>query len=97
MVRKEKITALSVNGMYVNTMKPLPFGTVFPFTIFLRNTADGGIYVEGKILYSHDGRRGGVKQPGMGVRFTLIRPEDRYLIQSYIREKLMEGIAIAIH
>lgn len=95
-VRKEQVSALSANGMFVNTEKLLPFGTVLPFTLFLENAPAGSIHIEGKVLYSHDGRGGGAKQPGMGVTFTRIRPEDRYLIQTYICEKLTEGIAVII-
>jgi len=95
-VRKEKVTALSENGMYVSTPVPLPFGTVFPFTLFLKAEQDKGVNVEGKVLYSHDGKTGDVKQSGMGVKFTLIRPEDSGLIKTYIKEKLTEGIAVAI-
>ena len=96
--RKEKVSALSVNGMYVNTVKPLPFGTILPFTIFLRDTPGGSINIEGKVLYSYsyDGRVGIVKQPGMGIKFTKIRVEDQALIKSFIQEKLMEGIASVI-
>jgi CheY-like chemotaxis protein len=95
-VRKERVNALSANGMFVNTEKLLPFGTVLPFTLFLENAPAGGIHVEGKVLYSHDGRGSGAKQPGMGVTFTRVRPEDRDLIQTYICEKLTEGIAVII-
>lgn len=97
-VTRERITALSVNGMYVNTLKPLPYGTVLPFTIFLRNDKEGSISVEGKVLYSssYDGRTGHVKQPGMGIKFSRIRPEDKELIAAYIKEKLMAGIAVCI-
>lgn len=97
-VTKERITALSVNGMYVHTLKPLPHGTELPFTIFLRDTKNGALTVEGKVLYSssYDGKTGDAKQPGMGIKFTRIRPEDKELIASYIKEKLMEGIAVSI-
>jgi two-component system chemotaxis response regulator CheY len=94
-VRKEKVSALSVNGMYVNTVKPLPYGTILPFTIFFRDTPGGSIHVEGKVLYSYsyDGRVGAVKQPGMGVKFTQLRAADKVFIKSFIQEKLLEGIA----
>ena len=95
-VRKEKITALSENGMYVNTTKPLPYGTVLPFTIFLQSHSGRSIGVEGKVLYSHDGSSGDVKQPGMGVKFTIIHQSDKDVIKAYIKAKLMEGIAVNI-
>jgi CheY-like chemotaxis protein len=96
--RKEKISALSVSGMYVNTVKPLPYGTILSFTIFLPDAPSGRIQVEGKVLYSYsyDGRVGAVKQPGMGVKFTRLHTDDRVLIKNFIQKKLMEGIANVI-
>jgi len=82
--------------MYVNTTDLLPYGTILPFTIFLQNTSEGSINIEGKVLYSNDGKSGGITQPGMGVSFTSIRPEDRRLIEKFIQEKLMEGFATTI-
>jgi CheY-like chemotaxis protein len=95
-VGKEHVSALSANGMFINMEKPLPFGTVLPFTLFIDDAPAGGIHIEGKVLYSHDERGGGTKQPGIGVTFTRLRPEDRALIQKFIAKKLTEGIAVII-
>ena len=97
-VTRERVTALSVNGMYVNTSKPLPYGTILPYTICLGKSKSDEIHIEGKVLYSYsyDGRTGVVTQPGMGVKFTRISPEDKALLQAYIKEKITEGIAVAI-
>ncbi len=95
---RERVSALSVDGMYVSTVKPVPYGTILPFTLFLQDAPQGSISFEGKVLYSYsyDGRVGAVKQPGMGIKFTNILPEDRTLVKNYIQKKLMEGIAVAI-
>jgi len=93
---KAKVTALSENGMFVSTIMPLPYGTVFPFTLFLKNPALHEIRFEGKVLYSHAVEKGSAKQQGMGVKFTQIRQEDREAIRIFIKEKLMEGIAVPI-
>jgi len=95
---RERVSALSVDGMYVSTVKPVPYGTILPFTLFLEDSPNGSIGLEGKVLYSYsyDGRVGAVKQPGMGIKFTNILPEDRMLIKNFIQKKLMEGIAVAI-
>jgi len=96
-VRREKVSALSENGMYVNTSDPLPYGTVLPFTIFISGEHKrGGIKVDGKVLYSHQGGDGAVKLPGMGVKFVQIKHEDKELIKAYIRDKVLEGLAVSI-
>jgi CheY-like chemotaxis protein len=97
-VTRERISALSINGMYVNMLKPLPYGTVMPFSIFLRGANERSIDVDGKVLYSssYDSTTSNVKQPGMGIKFARITPQDQELIASYIQEKLMAGIAVSI-
>jgi len=89
--RKEQVTAISECGMYIGTANPLPRGTVAPFTLFLDRSTAWGIRLEGRVLHSHrDSGQG--KIPGMGVQFTLIRPEDRATIRAFIRNKLLEGV-----
>ena len=92
--RKERVTAISEHGMYVNTPDPMPYGTTVPFTLYLDRAMAWGIRVEGMVLYSHSGASSG-KLPGMGVKFVLIRPDDRNAIRNFIREKLMSGLATA--
>ncbi len=93
--RNEKMTAISERGMYVRTPNPLPYGTTVPFTLYLDRSMARVIRVEGKVLYSHSGGDPS-KAPGMGVKFTQIRPEDREGIRAFIRQQLMEGIAVPI-
>jgi len=93
-VSREKVTAISENGMYVYTQKPLLFGTVMPYTLFLGGQ-EGSITFEGKVIYRHEGVSGG-KQPGMGVIFSRIRPEDRDAIKDFILERLMEGMPLTM-
>jgi hypothetical protein len=38
----------------------------------------------------------GGKQPGMGVIFSRIRPEDRDAIKDFILERLMEGMPLTM-
>ena len=94
-VRKERITALSENGMYVSTPAPLPFGTIIPFTIYLNGASVPGIAVQGKVQYSQQGG-GTVKNPGMGVTFSQISSGDKELLRNYIKAKMTEGIAVSI-
>lgn len=91
--REDRITAISELGMFVGTDRPLPYGMVLPFTFLLPNAPDRAIRVEGQVLYQHhnaDAR----KHPGMGVKFLKIGEKERDLVRSFIREKLIEGIAM---
>jgi len=94
--RKGKVTALSENGISVVMNDPLSQGTLHPMTLFLHDRPGGAISLKGKILYCHDGKGEKVRQTGMGVKFTQIASEDSDRIEAFIREKLREGVAVAI-
>ena len=94
--RKGKVSALSENGIYVNMVDPLPQGTQHQLTLLLHNGQGGDISIKGKVLYCHDGKGGKVRQTGMGVKFTQIASVDSDKIKAFIREKLREGVAVAI-
>jgi Tfp pilus assembly protein PilZ len=94
--RREKVTALSEYGMFVSSQRPLPYGSISPFTLLLdRAVTARKIKVEGKILYSYTDTGSG-KSPGMGVKFTGIRADDREAIRNFISEQLMAGLATPI-
>jgi CheY-like chemotaxis protein/Tfp pilus assembly protein PilZ len=91
-VRTEKITAVSEHGVYVSTDDPLAYGTSVMLTFFLPNAPGRSIRVEGTVLYCH--RRGeSRKEPGMGLKFRQIGPEEQELITGFITEKMTEGVA----
>jgi len=86
------ITALSENGMYISTAKPMPVGLHIPITIFLEKSK---IRVEGMVLYSFQRGDGPLKTPGMGIKFSRIGPEDQSLIKSFIRREITKGLPMA--
>ena len=93
--KREQVTAISEFGMFVSTTTPLARWTIVPFTLFLDRSLAWGIRVEGTVLYSHASAGIG-ETPGMGVKFTQIRLEDRESIRVFIAKKLMQGIAIPV-
>jgi CheY-like chemotaxis protein/Tfp pilus assembly protein PilZ len=95
-VRTCQVSALSENGMFVSMDRPLPYGTVLPFTLHLHETGSDTIAVEGRVLYSHQGGKDQSRQPGIGVKFTLISEQDRTRLRSFLREQLMSGVAFPI-
>jgi len=89
-VMTDCVTALSDDGMYVSTSKPMAVGTHIPLTLFLGKTH---IKIQGTVLYSFDVGRGPLHTSGMGVKFTHIKNEDRMLIRAYIKKELTKVIA----
>ncbi len=83
------VTALSENGMYVSTSKPLASGTQVPVAIFL---PEAQVKAEGTVLYSFSGNEGPMRTPGMGIKFVRIRPEDQDRIRAFIRKELMQDL-----
>jgi CheY-like chemotaxis protein/Tfp pilus assembly protein PilZ len=83
------ITALSENGMYVSTNKPLATGIQVPVTIFLENAK---IKADGMVLYSFNRGEGPLKTPGMGIKFMRISSEDQSLIRIFIKRELTKGL-----
>jgi two-component system cell cycle response regulator DivK len=91
--KKEKVTAISEDGMYVSMPNPLPIGSMATFTLFLDRALAWGIRVEGTVRCS-DVSNDPAKLTGIGVKFTQIRPEDKASIRTFIEKKLMEGIEV---
>jgi two-component system cell cycle response regulator DivK len=90
-VIQDYVTALSEQGMFVNTDKPKPVGLTLPITIFLERNR---IKVEGMVLYSFDRGKGPLRTAGMGIKFFRIGPEDRELIRQFIRRQITKGLTM---
>lgn len=83
------VTALSEDGMYVSTSKPLAVGAQTQMTVFFGNA---NIQVQGTVLYSFDEGSGPLHTSGMGIKFTRIRSEDRSLIKDFIEKEITGDI-----
>jgi len=81
----EFVTVISNKGMFVKTLQPRPKGTVHTVSFILNKKI---IKVEARVLYSYGFGDGPSKDPGMGMQFVTIFPEDRALIEAYIRENI---------
>jgi CheY-like chemotaxis protein/Tfp pilus assembly protein PilZ len=95
-VRTCQVSALSENGMFVGIDRPLPYGTVLPFTLHLDEQGADTITLEGRVLYSHQGGEKQARQPGMGVKFTKISDDHRVRLRNFLKEQLMSGVAVPI-
>jgi CheY-like chemotaxis protein len=85
----ECATVLSQHGMYVRTLKPSPVSSKLSLQIVIK---DRTIAIEAMVLYSHRFGEGPFQEPGMGLKFISIAPEDRDFIRQFIREEVTKGI-----
>jgi DNA-binding response OmpR family regulator len=86
----ECATVISEHGMYIRTLKPAAKGARVAITILIKNRI---VPVETVVLYTYGHLQGLFKEPGMGLEFVRIAPEDRELIRQYIHEEITQGVA----
>ncbi len=89
----EFVTVISNKGMFVKTLHPRPKGTDHTVSFILNKKI---IKVQAQVLYSYGFGEGPSRDPGMGMMFSAISPEDRALIQAYILENIDQTVASAI-
>ncbi len=81
----EFVTVLSSKGMFVKTLHPRPTGAKLMVSFVLNKKI---IKVEAQVLYSYAFGEGPARDPGMGMKFVTISPDDQALIQTYIQENI---------
>ncbi len=72
----KRLTDLSIDGLFIDTMTPLPPGSL----ISIRFNLPGDtlpVVVLGEVVW-------GQEHLGMGVRFMNLRPKDRERIRAYV-------------
>jgi CheY-like chemotaxis protein len=89
--RQEQVTALSEGGCYVCSAAPEPVHTVLSLTLFFKNRE---ITVSAAVQYSSTMIGGQHKTPGMGMKFTSIRPEDRIFVRDYIKDQIARDVSV---
>jgi twitching motility two-component system response regulator PilH len=90
-VISDYITALSEQGMFINTSNPRPAGTEVPITILLEQHR---VKVIGTVLYSFERGKGPLRTPGMGIRFISIKSEDQAVIKDFIHREITKGLTM---
>jgi CheY-like chemotaxis protein len=80
---------LSEGGMFLRTTKPAAVNTQFSIHFVLNGRKiSAGVAV----MYFCQAGRGPWQEPGMGLAFIRISPEDRAQIGSFIKEEITRGI-----
>jgi DNA-binding response OmpR family regulator len=89
--RREQVTALSEGGCYICSVAPEPVHTVLSLTLLIKNRE---IKVTAVVQYSSTMVGGQHKTPGMGMKFTIIRPEDRMFVRDYIKDQIAKELPV---
>jgi hypothetical protein len=79
---------LSEHGMYVPTYKPYPRDRRITVRFHIK---DRTISAEGSVIYSYSSL-GQHREPGIGLKFVNIAPQDQEFIRSYIREEVTRDV-----
>jgi CheY-like chemotaxis protein len=79
------VSVLSEFGMFFPTEEPRQLNTVVKAELEI---GDKTIKLEAVVLYSFELETSPFKEPGMGMKFVKISPEDQAFIKSYILEQI---------
>lgn len=80
---------LSEQGMHLPVQKQYPLRERIAVQLRIK---DRMISAEGSVLYSHASATGRHSEPGIGLKFTSIAPQDRDFIRKFIREEVTRDI-----
>ncbi len=84
---------LSENGMYVSTREPFPQNKRLTVQIAIK---DRTISATAAVLHSHSPADGKRQEPGMGLKFITISPQDQDFIRKFIRDEVNLDIKAAL-
>jgi len=88
------VTVLSQYGVFFRTLEPRPAKTRAKVSI---SFGDRTVDIEAEVLYVVSFEEGPFCEPGMGMKFVDIRPEDSALIRFFIYEQVGAGIMPSGH
>ena len=86
---KGYVTNLSEDGLFFRSIELRPVQTRVSVGFEIKSRA---ITLEAVVHHITTFEEGPLKEPGMGLKFVSITPEDRGLIKAYILEKITEGM-----
>jgi CheY-like chemotaxis protein len=90
-MKTEYATNLSEKGLYIKTSTPEAVNTFIPLKIFIQNRE---IKAKAKVVYSSPKRDGQSQEPGMGMLFVNISPEDRAFVRTFINDQITNNLSL---
>ncbi len=88
-VEGECASVLSEHGVYVRTLDPQPLKTRLPVRVQL---GDRTLSAEAEVIYTHDAGDTADDEPGMGLQFVAISPQDQDAIRRFIKKEITKGL-----
>lgn len=88
-VEGECASVLSEHGLYVRTLSPYPRDDRLALEMNINGRV---VFADAAVLHSHRFGEGPLGEPGMGLTFIRIAPEDQEFIRQFIREEVSRGI-----
>ena len=85
----ECVSELSENGIFVRTLSPRPVNAVLPVTIMIRSIP---VKLKAQVIRSVALSPGLFKEPGMGMKFIDIGPNDRELLRNFIKGLILKDV-----
>lgn len=88
-IEGECASILSEHGVYVRTLGPYPRDDRLALEMNINGRV---VLADAVVLHSHRPGEGPFMEPGMGLKFIRIAPEDQEFIRQFIREEVSRGI-----
>lgn len=82
------VTSLSEFGLFFQVRDQLPMKTAVPVSFEIKGRTIRAVAV---VLYVSAYEEGSSREPGMGMKFITISPEDRALVKAFVLEQLSSG------
>ncbi len=87
----ECASVISLQGMYICTPRPHPPKSLLSVQITVNGRT---ISADAVVLYSHQQGKGPFGEPGMGIKFDRILPEDQEHLRTFINSQVTEGVVL---
>ena len=88
-VEGECVSVLSENGMSARPLNPYPRNDHLAIEMNINGRV---VFADAAVLHSHQPGKEPFTEPGMGLKFIRIAPEDRDFLRQFIREEDSRGI-----
>jgi CheY-like chemotaxis protein len=84
------VTVISENGMFFRILDPYAIQSRLTVNLEIKGRP---ITLEAEVVYSCNFDEGPFKEPGMGMKFVKIKPEDQAIIKAFILEEIGKNVA----
>jgi CheY-like chemotaxis protein len=88
-IEGECASVLSEHGMYVRTQSPHPRNDRLALEININGRV---VFADAAVLHCHHPGEGPFTEPGMGLKFIRMEPEDQEFLRQFIREEVSRGL-----